>query len=106
MNTCEPSFQLALLRLSYEWVALPALFLLVLISSAVILGHHAMSKHAALGHLILGSLTCIVKTVFHLSVKGKVDHVIGILIPLFLLGFSQPNKLNAFRKYNENWSFT
>lgn len=52
-------------------MVLPALFLLALVSSAVILGHHAMSKHTAHGHLILESLTCIVKTVFHISVKVK-----------------------------------
>lgn len=84
------------LEMSWYEVALPGLFLLAPISSAVI-RHQEMSKHTDLGHLILWSLTCIIKTTFNLSVKGKEkwDHVI---LNFFFVRFFTAEQVKEFWK--------
>lgn len=85
--------------------ALPALFLLAVISLGVIFRHHAMSRYTV-HHLNLGSLTCIVKTLSPLC-KNKGNLILCSRTDnFFLLGFPQMDKINGFRKYNDNWSLT
>lgn len=85
--------------------ALPALFLLAVISLGVIFRHHAMSRYTV-DHLNLGSLTCIVKTLSPLC-KNKENLILCSRTDnFFLLGFPQMDKINGFRKYNDNWSST